>query len=147
VSTYHSIHFHIIFSTKHRQPWIKDAWIERLHEYIGGTIKGLDVVPVQIGGVADHVHLLVGCKTTHRPSDLVREIKKSATAWVHDEMGFEPFVWQEGYAILSVSPDACESVARYIANQAEHHRKRTFREELVDVLQRAGIQYDPEYLK
>ncbi|TWU01202.1 IS200/IS605 family transposase [Stieleria varia] len=147
MSTYHSIHFHIVFSTKHRKPWIEEEWIEDFHSYIGGTIKGLGAIPLKVGGVADHVHLLVGCKTTHRPCDLVREIKKAATAWVHSEIGFMPFVWQDGYAIFSVSPDACSTVSRYIENQKEHHRKMTFLEELVEILKLAGIEFDPQYLE
>ena len=146
MSTYHSIHFHIVFSTKNRKPWIKDSWIGRLHEYLGGTIRGLEAIPLKTGGVADHVHLLIGCRTTHRPSDLVREIKKSATTWIHEEIGFEPFAWQDGYAIISVSPNACPSVVNYITNQKEHHRKRTYREELERILKEAGIDYDPKYL-
>ena len=147
MSTFHSIHYHIIFSTKFRKPWIKDAWISRLHEYVGGTIKGLDATPLKVGGVADHVHLLVGCKTTHRPSDLVREIKKAASAWVHDELGVQPFAWQNGYAIFSVSPNALSVVVAYIANQAEHHRKRSFREELMEMLDTAGVEYEPRFLE
>lgn len=147
MSTYSSIHFHIIFSTKYRKPWIKKDWIARLHEYIGGTIKGLKAVPLQIGGVEDHVHLLVGCKTNHRPCDLVREIKKASTAWVHSEIGMTVFGWQDGYAIISVSPNAIKGVSGYIANQEEHHRQRSFREELEIILKRAGIEYDPRYLE
>ncbi len=82
MSTYHSIHYHIIFSTKHRKPWILDKWISDLHGYIGGTVKGLDAVPLKIGGLADHVNLLIGCKTKHCLADLVRELKKAATLWV-----------------------------------------------------------------
>ena len=68
MSTFHSIHFHIVFSTKHRKPWIDDKWIGDLHGYLGGTVNGLGAAPLKIGGVADHVHMLVGCKTTHRPA-------------------------------------------------------------------------------
>jgi REP element-mobilizing transposase RayT len=147
MSTYHSIHYHIIFSTKYRKPWIKNDWIDRLHTYMGGAIKGMDAIPIQIGGVADHVHLLVGCKANHRPCDLVREIKKAATAWVHSEIENNMFGWQDGYAIFSVSPDSCPGVIRYIIGQAEHHRTRSFREELERILKRARIEYDPKYLE
>ena len=147
MSTYHSIHFHIIFSTKHRKPWIDDKWIDDLHGYLGGTTKGLDAVPLKIGGVADHVHMLVGCKTTHRPSDLVREIKKAATAWVRETIRLSSFGWQDGYAIFSLSPDACRGVAKYIGNQAEHHRKKSSIEELTELLAKAGIEYDQKYLE
>ncbi|WP_146525644.1 IS200/IS605 family transposase [Novipirellula artificiosorum] len=146
MSTYHSLHYHLVFSTKNRKPWIKEAWIGRLHSYLGGTLQGMDVKPLDIGGVEDHVHLLMGMKPTHRISDVVRELKKSATEWVHHEIDFAPFGWQDGYAIFSLSPDACPTVSRYIRHQKEHHQKRSFREELIKMLDRAGIQYDPTYL-
>lgn len=147
MSTYCSIHFHVVFSTKNRKRYIKSDWINRLHEYLGGSLKGLDAVPLKIGGVEEHVHLLVGCKTTHRPCDLIREIKKASTAWVHSEIGVNGFGWQDGYAIISVSPNAIKGVSGYIANQEEHHRQRSFREELENILMRAGIEYDPRYLE
>jgi putative transposase len=147
MSTYCSIHFHVVFSTKNRRRWIKPDWSDRLHEYLGGAIKGLSAIPLKIGGVEDHVHLLVGCKTTHRPCDLIREIKKASTAWVHEEIGVPAFGWQDGYAIISVSPDAIHGVSSYIENQEEHHRRRSFREELELILKRAGIEYDPRYLE
>jgi REP element-mobilizing transposase RayT len=146
MSTYHAINFHIVFSTKNRKPWIKDSWMPRLHEYLGGITNGLGARPLKIGGVADHVHLLVGCKPTHRPCDLVREIKKSATSWIHTEIEFEPFCWQDGYSIFSISPDACGKVSAYLAIQAEHHRKQSFRDELVAMLEKAGVPYDPKFL-
>ena len=146
MSSFFSLHFHLVFSTKHRKPWIKDAWIHRLHEYLGGTLNRLDVRPLAIGGVADHVHLLIGTKTTHRLCDVVRELKKSATEWVHAEIEFEPFQWQKGYAVFSLSPGSRGSVSNYIRNQAKHHQKKSYREELVEMLDRAGLQYDPKYL-
>ena len=110
-------------------------------------MKGLEAIPQKIGGVADHLHMLVGCKTTHRPCDLVREIKKSATSWVHEDIGYEPFAWQEGYSVFSVSPGACDGVANYIARQRQHHHQKTFQEELEEVLRKAGIEFDPKYLQ
>ena len=77
----------------------------------------------------------------------MRELKKSASKWVHETIQYAPFEWQEGYAIFSVSPNVCDSVSRYIANQKEHHRKRSFHEELVNMLAEAGIEYDPKYLE
>jgi len=76
MSTYASLHYHIVFSTKHRTKFIQRSWEERLHEYIGGVVKGLDGFPQGVGGVEDHLHLLVGLKQTHRISDFVRELKK-----------------------------------------------------------------------
>jgi putative transposase len=145
-STYLSLHYHILFGTKDRVPIIDSAWRSRLHEYLGGTIRGLGGFPEEVGGVTDHVHLLAGLKATHRLADVLRELKKASSMWVHEEMRISHFAWQEGYAAFTVSATARESVRRYIADQEEHHRGRTFREEVVEMLEKAGVAYDPKYL-
>jgi REP element-mobilizing transposase RayT len=145
-STYLSLHYHLIFSTKDRRPFIAPAWCERLHEYLGGTIRGLDGFPEGVGGIADHVHLLVGLKATHCLADILRELKKASSAWVHDAIGEPTFGWQDGYAAFTVSPTARSGVKAYIADQAAHHRKKSFREELKLLLQTAGVEYDERYL-
>lgn len=121
-------------------------WRSRLHEYLGGTISGLGGFPQGIGGVADHVHLLVGLKATHCLADVLRELKKASSVWVHEEIGLRAFSWQEGYAAFTVSATARKAVQNYIAHQEEHHRVKSFREELVEMLDKAGIEYDPSYL-
>ena len=145
-STYLSLHYHLVFSTKDRAPLIEPSWRNRLHEYLGGTVAGLGAFPQGNGGIADHVHLLVGLKATHCLADFMRELKKASSAWVHDEIGMRLFAWEEGYAAFTVSPSSRPAVQRYIANQDSHHRKKTFREELLELLGRAGVQYDPRYL-
>ena len=145
-STYLSLHYHAVFSTKNREPFIDQQWRARLHSYMGGTISGLDAFPQGVGGVADHVHLLFGLKATHCLADVMRELKKAASVWVHEEIGLQAFAWQEGYAAFTVSATARPSVKSYIANQEEHHRVKSFREELIEMLQRAGVEYDPRYL-
>ena len=145
-STHLSLHYHLVFGTKNREPTIDAAWRARLHEYMGGTIRGLGGFPDGVGGVADHVHLLVGLKATHCLADVVRELKKASSVWVHQEIGLKSFAWQEGYAAFTVSATARDAVKNYIALQEEHHRTRTFREELVEMLDRANIPYDPRYL-
>ena len=96
--------------------------------------------------MADHVHLLVGLKATHCLADMLRELKKASSAWVHQETGMRGFAWQEGYAAFTVSATSRDAVKHYIATQEEHHRARSFREEMVAMLNKAGIQYDPKYL-
>jgi putative transposase len=145
-STYLSLHYHIVFSTKGRRPLISESWRSRLHEYLGGTVAGLGGFSQKVGGVADHVHLFVGLKATHCLSDFVRELKKASSVWVHEEIGDESFAWQEGYAAFTVSATAREAVKSYIERQAEHHRVKSFREELIELLVKAGIEYDPAYL-
>src|SRR3954452_6128252 len=130
-STYLSLHYHLVFATKNREAVISPEWRSRLHEYLGGTIAGLGGVSQGVGGVADHVHLLVGLKATPCLADVMRELKKASSAWIHDEIDLRSFAWQEGYAAFTASPTSCPGVQRYIAGQEEHHRIRTFRQELV----------------
>jgi putative transposase len=118
----------------------------RLHEYLGGTVRGLDGFSQGVGGVADHVHLLVGLKATHCLADFMRELKKASSVWVHEEVGDKSFSWQEGYAAFSVSATARPGVQRYVAHQEQHHRARSYREELIAMLEQAGVDYDPRYL-
>lgn len=145
-STYLSLHYHVVFSTKERMPMIHADWRGRLHEYLGGTIKSLGGFPEGAGGVSDHVHLLFGLKSTHCLADVMREVKKASSIWVRREWALPKFGWQDGYAAFTVSPPARTAVRRYIARQEEHHRTLTFREELVELLASAGVEYDPRYL-
>jgi putative transposase len=145
-STHTHLLYHLIFATKNREPLILDAWRARLHEYLGGTVAGLDGTPQGVGGMADHVHLLVGLKPTHCLSDFMRELKKASSLWVKEEVGGAEFAWQEGYAAFTVSASARDSVRGYIARQEEHHRRKTFREELVEFLRKSGVAYDERYL-
>jgi putative transposase len=145
-STYLSLHYHLVFSTKDRAPLIEPSWRSRLHEYLGGTVAGLEGFPQGVGGMADHVHLLVSLKATHCLADFMRELKKASSAWVHDEIGMQRFAWQGGYAAFTVSPSVRSEVQSYIARQEVHHRKKSFREELVELLKKTGVEYDTRYL-
>ena len=145
-STYLSLHYHLVFGTKNCQPSISPQWRSRLHEYLGGTVSGLGAYPQGFGGVSDHVHLLIGLKATHCLADVMRELKKASSVWVHEQIGVQAFAWQEGYAAFTVSAPSRPSVRRYIANQEEHHRTKSFREELIELLEKAGVEYDPKYL-
>ena len=145
-STYLSLHYHIIFGTKNRAPIIVPSWRSRFHEYLGGTTNGLGGHIQGVGGTADHVHLLVGLRSTHCLADFMRELKKATSLWVHEKTGENRFGWQERYGAFTVSPGSREQVRRYIADQEGHHRERTFREELVELLERAGVQYDARCL-
>ena len=145
-STYVSLHYHVVFSTKNREPIILPAWGPRLYEYLGGTVRGLGGFPEEIGGVTDHVHLLIGLKATHCLADFMRELKKIASGWVHDALHIRPFAWQEGYSAFTVSPTARPGVRNYIRTQEQHHNGKSFRDELIGLLEEAGIKYDPSFL-
>lgn len=145
-STHTSLLYHLVFATKSREPLIAAEWRSRLHEYLGGAVRGLNAVPQGVGGVADHVHLLVGLKPTHCLSDFMRELKKASSNWVAETIRMPSFRWQEGYGAFTVSASARPDVQDYIARQEEHHRQRTFREEYILMLQKSGIEFDERYL-
>ena len=144
-STYYSLHYHFVCSTKERRPLLRETWRQPFHEYFGGTVRGLDGVALRVGGVEDHVHALIGLKPVHCISDFVRELKKATSVWAGGryERGFE---WQEGYSIFSVSASMLNTVSAYIERQPEHHRNRTFAEELKELLEKHGVKYDPKYM-
>lgn len=144
--TFTSLHYHVIFSTKNREPLIDLEWRPRLHEYLGGMVRGLEGASLGVGGVADHVHLLIGLKPTHCLSDFMRDLKKDGTNWIKDTFRQRSFAWQEGYAAFTVSPTSLDPIREYIGNQEEHHRVRTFREELITMLQRSGVAFEEHYL-
>jgi hypothetical protein len=113
---------------------------------MGGSIRTLGGVPVAIGGTADHVHLLLGLRATHRLADVVREVKVASSKWIHETVASHGFGWQDGYGAFTVSPGHVDEVRRYIAVQEEHHRKITFQEEYVSILRQHGVEYDERYL-
>ena len=145
-STHVSLHYHVIFSTKNRERNITLDWRSRLHAYMGGVARNIDAVAETVGGVEDHVHILLGLSATHCIADAIRDIKAVSSRWVHDEMGNSRFAWQEGYGAFTVSPSQRKQVIGYIAKQEEHHRRRTFKEEYVEFLERSGVKYEERYL-
>ena len=145
-ATHLSLHYHLIFSTKHRLKMIAKDWRPDLHSYLGGIIKGIKGVPLAIGGIEDHVHLLVGLRATHRLDYVLRDIKADSSGWVHKTVGNRKFEWQSGYLGLTVSPSQIEAVKIYIFNQERHHRRKTFQEEYLDLLKLSGIDYDERFL-
>jgi len=144
-STFFSLHYHIVFSTKERRPMIHAEWRPRMHSYLGGIIRGMNGVAEIVGGVADYVHLLASLRPVHCIADLMRDMKKDSSTWAKDSFD-RGFAWQEGYAAFTVSPSATQSVKKYIANQEAHHAKVSFVDELKQLLEKAGIAYDEKYL-
>jgi putative transposase len=142
-STHLSLHYHIVFSTKDRHPYIADSWRGRLHEYIGGLIRAADAIP---GGVADHVHLLAGLRATHTLASFVQDIKQTSSGWIHRTIGVKDFAWQQGYGAFTVSVSNRSDVKEYISKQPEHHLSKTFQEEYVAFLRKHEVAYDEKYL-
>src|ERR1700734_1038507 len=126
-STYLSLHYHLVFSTCNREEFLVEAIRLRMHEYLAGTVLGLKGHCRAVGGTADHVHLLIGLGASHTLSDFMRELKKASSKWAREQASSPRFSWQEGYAAFTVSASVAEGVRQYIANQEEHHQKRSFR--------------------
>ena len=144
-STFLSLHYHIVFSTKERRPFIKSGWRSQLHEYLGGTVRGLGGIPESIGGVEDHVHLLVGLRATHCLANFMQELKKATSVWAAEKYE-KDFFWQEGYSAFTVSCTHLDVVRQYIATQEEHHRKTDFIAELKTLLDKNGVKSEEKYL-
>jgi len=145
-STHLSLHFHLVFGTKDHEPTIAAAWRARLHAYMGGVLATLDTVPEIVGGVDDHVHILLGLRRVESLAEVMRKVKSSSSRWVHEEIKMRGFAWQEGYGAFTVGASQRMMVKRYIEGQEEHHRTRTFKAEHLDFLKKSGVDFDPRYV-
>jgi REP element-mobilizing transposase RayT len=145
-SSYTCLHYHIVFSTRQRLPQIAPDIRDRLYPYLGGIIRNRGGALLRAGGVADHVHLSCSLSPGVRIADCVRDIKSNSSGWVHEALGLGAFAWQTGYAAFTVSHSGLGRLHRYIDGQEAHHRKRGFREELMDILQRHEVEFEERYL-
>jgi REP element-mobilizing transposase RayT len=139
---------HIVFSTKNRYPWLRNSeHRDVMTGYLIGTLKNIQCPSLIVGVVEDHVHILCTLHRTISIAKLVEEVKTSSSARIKEESpSLKDFHWQNGYGAFSVSQSNVEDVRRYIANQDEHHRTRTFQEEYRLLLQRHGIDFDERYV-
>ncbi len=144
--TYSCILFHIVFSTKHRRPEITPELEARLYDYMGGIIKNKGGILYEIGGMPDHVHILMRWNTGGI-KDLLRDLKSDSTKWVRATYPEKSsFRWQAGGGIFSVSQSGIERLSAYIQKQEERHRVRTFKDEYIALLKKHGIEYDERYI-
>lgn len=145
--TYSQIYIQVIFAVKGRENLIANNWKNDLHKYIAGIIKGKEQKPIIVNGMPDHIHAFIGLKPSMRISDLVRDIKNNSTNFINDNKFVRgKFSWQEGYGVFSYSHSQINDVYHYIANQEEHHKKKSFREEYLELLKKFEIEYDEKYL-
>ncbi len=145
--SYTQLLYHIVYSTKNRHAWLTQPIRDRLYPYLGGGIRDEGGTALAIGGVADHVHILARLRQDKAISAVIGAIKANSSGWIHREFAdLAEFAWQDGYAAFTVSKSQVERLRRYIARQEEHHRKRSFQEELLALLDAHEIEYDPRYL-
>jgi putative transposase len=139
--------FHCAFSTKGRRKLFTPALQERLWPYMGGIARENGMTAIAIGGIEDHVHLLLVISSTITIAKALQLIKGSSSKWVHDTFPkHQYFAWQEGYGAFSIGISQVDRTVAYIKSQAEHHRKLTFQEEFVRILKKHGIEYDERYI-
>ena len=139
--------YHAVFSTKHRRPMVTAALQARLWPYLGGIAREHKVIAIEIGGVKDHVHMLISLPSSMAIAKALQLIKGGSSKWVHDTFPDQRlFGWQVKYGSFSVSVSQLDKIIEYIKSQPEHHRKMTFQEEFVALLKKHRIQYDERYL-
>ncbi|MDX2199227.1 MAG: IS200/IS605 family transposase [Phycisphaerae bacterium] len=135
--------YHIVFSTKNREPQISPDLEKRLYPFIGGVVRDLRASLVAINGTADHAHLLVHGRADSAIADLVRHVKSRSSKWVHEEFpACGAFGWQEGYGAFTVSRSRVDDVERYIAAQKTHHQRVDFKTEFLALLRKHGLETD-----
>jgi REP element-mobilizing transposase RayT len=141
------VYVHLVFSTKNREPLLVDEWREELFRVLGGTAHNLDCPSLLVGGMADHVHLLLNLGRTITIAEAVGKIKSTSSLWVNQTRGLpHDFHWQAGYGAFSVSQSNVEAVRDYIRRQPEHHKKQSFQDELREWLRRYEIEWDERYV-
>ncbi|MGC3944805.1 MAG: IS200/IS605 family transposase [Chryseolinea sp.] len=146
-NTYTQIHIQLVFAVKYRQRIMVKAWRGELFMYITGIINNHGHKLLAINGVEDHVHILIGLRPVEALSTLVQEIKKDSSKWINDKRLVPgSFRWQDGFSAFSYSMDALPNVIRYIENQEEHHKKKSFKEEYVAMLKEFKIDFDDRYI-
>lgn len=146
-NTYTSLHYHFVFSTKNRERWITPDIEERIWAYLAGIASQNKIRPIQIGGVEDHIHALLGAPAAMAPSKIAQLLKGGSSAWIHDAFpAMKAFAWQDGYGAFTVSKSGLPEVTEYIQGQREHHRTRTFQEEYLAFLRKHEVDYDERYL-
>jgi REP element-mobilizing transposase RayT len=146
-NTYTQLYIHIVFAVKGRQNLIQRLWKDELHKYICGIVNGKDQKIFAIGGIADHIHILVSIKPEIAISDLVRDIKSNSTKWINEKRFLVgTFHWQKGFGAFSCAKSQLDNVIAYINNQEDHHKKKSFKDEYIEQLQKNEIIYDEKYL-
>ncbi len=145
--TFSQIYIQVVFAVKGRENFIVKPWRDDLHKYIAGIVKGKEQKSIIVNGVADHIHCFVGLKPSMTISDLVRDIKNNSTNFINEKKLVKgKFSWQEGYGAFSYSHSQINDVYNYILNQEEHHKKKTFKEEYLEFLNKFEIPFEERYL-
>ena len=146
-NTYSNLFYHIVFSTKGRISFIDRQIEERIWAYIGGIARKREMTALQVGGIENHIHVLVLAKPVVAPSQIAQWLKGESSKWIHDEFPhLSKFGWQDGYGVFTVSQSQVPDVIEYIRNQRKHHQDQSFEQEYVSLLKLNGVDYDKRYV-
>lgn len=146
-NTYTQLHIHIVFAVKYRAAVIEPVWEEEMHKYITGTVDHYGHKLLCINSVPDHLHMFIGLNPKQSISDLMSYVKGDSAEFINKrQFTKRKFNWQEGYGAFSNSHSQIDRVVKYIINQKEHHRKKTFKDEYENMLKKSGIAYDEKYI-
>jgi putative transposase len=146
-NTFTSLHYHLIFSTKNREPWISHDIEERIWKFLGGIARENGMKALQIGGMPDHVHVILGLPPTQTVSKTMQLLKGGSSKWIKETFPrMRGFGWQDGYGAFTVSKSNLPEAIKYVQDQREHHRVKSFQEENLAFLIRHGIEYDERYV-
>lgn len=141
--TYTRLMYHVVYSTKDRMPLMAGDWATRMHAYLGGIVRNLKGTPIQVGGVADHVHLFMQLPPTITISEAINKLKSNSSRWINEQPDYkDKFAWQQGYAAFTVSDNRYDETVAYIQNQEKHHAQASFADELKEFLHRNGMRFD-----
>jgi REP element-mobilizing transposase RayT len=145
--TFTQIYIQFVFAVKGRENLLQKPWRNELFKYIAGIIKAKNQKSIIVNGVSDHVHIFIGLKPSINISDLVRDIKNNSSNFINNQKFVEgKFSWQEGYGAFSYAHSQIQNVYKYIENQEEHHKQKTFREEYLDFLHKFEVTYNEKFL-
>jgi REP element-mobilizing transposase RayT len=138
---------HLVFSTSHRDPKLNPEVREDLFPYFTGILRNIGCQTIQIGGVEDHVHILLNLSRTVTVADTVKALKGGTSGWIKDRWPRQKdFAWQAGYGIFSIGHSEVQSAVNYIATQQEHHQKVSYQDEYRELMTLAGIEIDERYV-
>ena len=137
---------HLVFSTKHRRPLLRDQERGQLHAYVTGVLKNHDSLLIEVNSVRDHIHILFAQSKNYVPAKIVEQVKTASSGWIKTlDQWYEIFAWQSGYGAFSVSPIHVEAVREYIRNQEEHHKQEDFQTEYRRFCEKNGKPVDERY--
>ena len=146
-NTYTQIHLHLVFTVQNRISLIKKEWQQDLYKYIITIIQKHGHKVLVIGGMPDHIHILIGFRPTQALKDLMQEIKRDSSEWINKSgYAMGKFTWQDGYGAFSYGKSQLKDIIKYIENQEIHHKGRSFIEEYKIILDKFGVEYDDRYI-